>query len=93
MTDTRRLTITLPADVADRVRERVASGRYANESQVVLQGLLALEDEAADLERWLREEVVPELEAVRADPSLAVSIEDVEAMLEEEYARSIKKAG
>lgn len=39
---TRQLSITLPNGMADALRERVASGAYASESEVVRDGLRAL---------------------------------------------------
>jgi antitoxin ParD1/3/4 len=35
--------ITVPADMAERIRAKVASGAYASESEVIGEGLLALE--------------------------------------------------
>lgn len=35
MTETAEISITLPAGLADQVRDAVASGRYQSESQVV----------------------------------------------------------
>ncbi|HEX8063892.1 MAG TPA: hypothetical protein VF535_11830 [Allosphingosinicella sp.] len=40
--------------MADRVRAKVASGEYANESDVVIEALRALDDRDRDLEHWLR---------------------------------------
>jgi putative addiction module CopG family antidote len=93
MPATRQLTVTLPEDLVDRVHEKVASGEYESEAEVIRDGLEALEEDRRRFESWLREEVVPALEALEADPSRAVSIEDVEAMLDEEYERSVGKAG
>lgn len=90
---TSQLTITLPGDLVEMVHRKVASGEYASEAEVIADGLEALEDDRRRFEAWLREEVAPALDALRADPSRAVSIEEVEAMLDEEYERSLGKAG
>ena len=79
-------TITLPAELAQLVRAKVASGEYASESDVIEDGLrsLAEQDAAPDdpvLERWLRQEVVPTLEALDADPARAVSLEEAQRRL------------
>jgi putative addiction module CopG family antidote len=39
---TRQLSITLPNDMADALRDRVRKGEYASESEVVREGLRAL---------------------------------------------------
>jgi len=85
MRTTRQMSITLPNRMADMVGEKVARGDYASESEVIRAGLRALLERDAAVERWLREAVVPALDAVRADPSLAVSVEDVRAMIEEDH--------
>jgi putative addiction module CopG family antidote len=68
MRNTQPLTITLPHDMAQMVKDKVASGEYATESEVIRDGLrtLAARDEA--VERWLREEVVATLHDARAHP-------------------------
>lgn len=54
------LTITLPAAMAAKVKARVASGDYASESEVIRDGLRALEREdqlhQAETEHWLQTE-------------------------------------
>ena len=42
MRTTRQLSITLPNDMADALRERVSRGEYASESEAVREGLRAL---------------------------------------------------
>jgi putative addiction module CopG family antidote len=39
---TQQFSITLPNDMADAVRAKVASGEYATESEVIRDGLRAL---------------------------------------------------
>ena len=86
MSEKSRLMVTLPDEMVAELRRKVAAGQYESESAAVEAGLRMLEEEAASLERWLREEVAPELRAVRADPSLEISSEEVRAALDEEYA-------
>ncbi|MDA0221173.1 MAG: type II toxin-antitoxin system ParD family antitoxin [Proteobacteria bacterium] len=93
MPKTSQLTVMLPEDLVAMVHRKVASGEYATEAEVIADGLEALEDDRRRFESWLREEVAPALDALKADPSRAVSIDDVEAMLDEEYERSVGKAG
>ena len=51
------LSITLPNQMADALRERVQSGQYASESEAIRDGLRALFAQEAAVETWLRDEV------------------------------------
>jgi len=66
MQATRELTITLTLDQAQIVADKVATGDYASESEVVGAGLrtLAAQDEA--LEAWLQDVIVPEYDRIAA---------------------------
>jgi len=57
--------ITIPGDMAERIRAKVASGAYASESEVI-EGLLALEAQEADIERWLKETVAPTYDRIKS---------------------------
>jgi putative addiction module CopG family antidote len=81
MRATRQLSITLPHEMAEMVRSRVESGEYASESEVIRDGLRALEMHDRALEAWLREDVAAAYDAMKADPSRAVSVEKVRASL------------
>jgi putative addiction module CopG family antidote len=87
MRTTKQLSITLPTEMAEAVKEQVASGSYASESEVIRDGLRALFARDAALEAWLRTEVVAAAQALAADPSRAVSADDVRAVLRENAAR------
>lgn len=93
MPKTSQLTVTLPDDLVEMVHRKVASGEYATEAEVIADGLEALDDDRRRFESWLREDVAPALDELRADPSRAVSVEEVEAMLDEEFERSVGTAG
>ena len=69
MRTTQSLSITLPLDMAQMVKSKVSSGEYATESEVIRDGLRTLAARDAAVERWLRDEVVPTLEAIKANPS------------------------
>ena len=68
MRTTKQLSVTLPNNMAEALKERVASGAYASESEVVRDGLRALFAREEAIENWLRTEVVASTEAVNADP-------------------------
>jgi antitoxin ParD1/3/4 len=77
MRTTRQLSITLPTQMAEMVKEKVESGEYASESEVIRDGLRTLQERNDAVEHWLRNEVVPALRAHEADPSRAIPLEDV----------------
>jgi putative addiction module CopG family antidote len=78
---TQQFSITLPHEMAEAVRARVASGEYATESEVIRDGLRALiaRDQAVDT--WLRKEVAAAHDALKAAPGRAVSAAKVRARL------------
>jgi putative addiction module CopG family antidote len=85
MRSTQQLSITLPIEMAEQVRVKVTSGAYATESEVIRDGLRALLARDRAVESWLREQVAPAYDALQADPSRAVSVADVRAMLADEH--------
>jgi putative addiction module CopG family antidote len=76
-----QLTVTLPADMADLVHRKVASGEYATESEVIADSLTLLENDEEAFERWLLEVAVPACDAIHADPSRAIPLQELEAKL------------
>ncbi|PRH86302.1 type II toxin-antitoxin system ParD family antitoxin [Labrys okinawensis] len=72
MRSTQSLSITLPHDMAQMVKQKVASGEYATESEVIRDGLRSLQARDAALEKWLRDEVVKSYDEYRADPTRAI---------------------
>jgi putative addiction module CopG family antidote len=81
MRTTQQLSITLTHEMAQMVRSKVESGEYASESEVIRDGLRALQFHERALDTWLREQVAPAYDAMKADPSRAVSVEKVRASL------------
>jgi antitoxin ParD1/3/4 len=69
MRTTQQFSITLPNDMAEAVESKIKSGHYATVSEVVRDGVRALLERDAAVERWLREEVVAGHEAYLANPS------------------------
>lgn len=72
MRTTRSLSVTLPNDMADMVRRKVESGEYASESEVVRDGLRALQQRDAAIERWLHEEVGPTYDRAISQPGVPI---------------------
>ena len=81
MRTTRQMSITLPVEMADAVRERVRSGQYASESEVVRDGLRALIARDQAVEAWLQGEVASAYDAMQANPDDAIEAADVRAHL------------
>lgn len=87
MRTTQQMSITLPNDMADTVKAKVKAGEYASESEVIRDGLRALIARDRAVENWLHNQVGPAYDALKADPSHAVSIEQVRARLKAESAQ------
>jgi putative addiction module CopG family antidote len=81
MRTTTQMSITLPNAMAERIRSKVAAGDYASESEVIRDGLRALEDKNQAFEHWLRTEVVAAMDEMAAHPEKARSLDDVKAAL------------
>ena len=77
MRTTQQFSITLPLTMADAVEEKIKSGAYASVSEVMRDGVRALMERDAAVERWLREDVVAGHHEYLADPSKAVSADAV----------------
>jgi putative addiction module CopG family antidote len=93
MRTTQQFSITLPNEMADAVKSKVAAGEYATESEVIRDGLRALLARDRAVDSWLHEQVGPAYDALKADPSRAVSIDDVRAQLAAEHKLAAAKAG
>jgi antitoxin ParD1/3/4 len=88
MRTTRQLSITLPNEMADVVKLKVQAGEYASESEVIREGLRALMARDRAVENWLLSQVSPAYDALKADPSRAVTAEQVRARLAAEHDKS-----
>jgi len=82
------MSITLPSGMADVVKAKVRAGEYASESEVIRDGLRALMARDRAVENWLRDQVGPAHDALRADPSRAVTADQVRARLAAEHAKT-----
>jgi len=88
MRSTKQFSITLSNEMAKVVRAKVASGEYATESEVLRDGLRALQARDRVVEQWLHSQVVPSYDAVKADPSRAVPAARVRAALGAAHKRA-----
>jgi putative addiction module CopG family antidote len=85
MRSTKQMSITLPHEMAQLVKEKVAKGEYASESEVIRDGLRALLARDRAVEEWLRQQVAPVYDAMKEDKSRGRSLDQVRAKLSEEH--------
>lgn len=91
MRTTQQMSITLPNELAEAVKAKVGSGEYATESEVIRDGLRTLMARDRAVEHWLREQVGPAYDALKADPSRAVTVKQIRARLALEHQARTKK--
>ena len=77
--------------MAKAVKSKVASGEYATESEVIRDGLRALMARDRAVENWFQEHVGPAYDALKADPSRAVTVDQVRARLVAEHKTATTK--
>lgn len=87
MRSTQQLSITLPKEMAQQIRVKVEAGEYASESEVIRDGLRALAARDRAIEAWLRDQVAPAYDALKADPSRAIGVDEIRATLKAEHAK------
>ncbi|GIK50499.1 MAG: type II toxin-antitoxin system ParD family antitoxin [Hyphomonadaceae bacterium] len=74
--------VTLSGEAADRLLRLVAEQKYARPEEAIEDALDALEESrASDLDAWLRDVVAARADALAADPSRALSAEEVRTRL------------
>jgi putative addiction module CopG family antidote len=91
MSTTQQFSITLPNEMAGLVKSMVATGAYATESEVIRDGLRVLMARDRAMEQWLHENVGPAYDALKADPSRALSVDQVRARLAAEHEAATLK--
>ena len=90
------LTIRLPSEMADMMRGWVATGEYADISEVVLRALQDYETDPADSDMAIEDERVrgeirAALDAYRKDPSGVLTIDQVrESLIEARTKRAAR---
>lgn len=88
MRTTQQFSITLPNEMAEQVKAKVAAGEYATESEVIRDGLRTLLARDCAVDSWLLEEVGPAYDALMAEPSRGLSALEVRERLAAEYKRA-----
>ncbi len=92
MRNVERLSITLPRDMAQMIRDQVADGRYASNSEVIREAMrIWQETNAARIERLAH--VRAAIAEAEADPRPNLSERELDAHFEARLARSRAEAG
>ena len=79
---TRSLKIVISDEMADLIHEKVLSGEFASESEVVQEGLRGLAAYDAAVENWLRHDVLPIAMEAKSDPKRMLSADEAWRQLE-----------
>jgi putative addiction module CopG family antidote len=72
--------------MAEFVRDKVARGDYASDSEVLRDALRVLRERDRAVEAWLRDQVVPAAQALRDNPGRALSADQLRAELKKSRA-------
>jgi putative addiction module CopG family antidote len=92
MRTTQALSITLPHEMAQMIKAKVASGEYATESEVIRDGLRILQARDAAFERFLRTEAVASYDEYKADSSIGIPAEEVMDRLRAGHRERVKSS-
>ena len=88
MRSTQQFSVTLPNEMAQMVKSKVSSGEYASESEVIRDGLRALQARDKALETWLQTEAAAAYDRLKADPGRALGVDEVRQHLAGRRKRS-----
>ena len=81
MRTTKQMSITLPHELAAMVSEKVASGDYASDSEVIRDGLRSLRERDRAVATWLQTVVAPTFDRVKSGEELTFSTTEARARL------------
>lgn len=82
MPQTDTLHVKLSPEALKFVQDKVASGEFASESDVLNESVEILMDRSEEQARWEQEVLLPAHDRFLADPSSAIPFEEVERYLE-----------
>lgn len=82
MSTARRIQVEVSEEVAEFIHRKVATGAFADEGAVVRHALEEASEADAEVERWLREQVVPTLERIDREGSRGLTVDEVRAELD-----------
>lgn len=90
MSNSAKNLVDLAPEDAAFVERRLRAGGYASASEVIGAGLRALREQEAAVEFWLRDEVGPVFDAMRADPTRGIPAREVLDRLRTHHAARLK---
>jgi antitoxin ParD1/3/4 len=85
---TNAIRVTLPDEMLALVKDKVASGEYASESEVISEGLRSLQDRDDEVSDWMLEQARIAYDAYKEDPTRGTPIDEVFARVK---ARHLEK--
>lgn len=74
--------------MVDVVKAKIRSGEHANEDEVIPDGLSAFLARNRAVETWLHRQVGLAYDALRADPSRAIGVDQVRVRLAVEHVKA-----
>ena len=86
MANIEKRTISLPSEHVAFIESKVKNGVYASVSGVVRAGIRALREPDEMIERWLHKEIAASYDAMKFDPSRAVSVDSAFASVRNRHA-------
>jgi antitoxin ParD1/3/4 len=92
MTQLRQITIELPEDMIEIMHERIALGQFASESDMVRQGLIALDTQETEVEHWFHQQVAPAYDAYKTGMTRTSGISEAMLRLDAEMDRIDKES-
>jgi len=90
MANIKKRTISLPSEQAAFIESKVRNGDYASVSEVVRAGIRALRERDEVIERWLNNAVSASYDAMKSDPSRAVTVDSAFASVRNRHAERVK---
>lgn len=88
---TQKRTFSLAEEQAEYIDKKVEAGEFASASEVVRAGLRALKERDEAVERWLREEVGPTYDRIKADPSVPLPADEVFADIQRLHEERLRQ--
>jgi antitoxin ParD1/3/4 len=93
MSKVEKRTFSITAEQAAYIDAKVASGQYATGSEIVRQGLRAMQQHDEMIDKWLVEKVIPAYDEWKANPEKVRDIDEVFDKLEADILeRASRKA-